>query len=1005
MLMKKILTLLFTLNLVVFCVKAQDVAPVNGLNDERDIQYALIHATVWQDPTTQIKDATIIVRKNKIEMIGVALPIPANAVVLDFKDKVIYPAFIDLFSAYGMPEIKKSKTEDRYPQYETSVKGAYSWNQALKPEFEASRNFVIDEKKAEELRKFGFGAVLTMQQDGIARGVGSVVALGSGKEAANIIKDRCAAGYSLKKGSSSQEYPNSMMGSIALLRQTYLDADWYKNTNEKNYDISLEAWLKNQSLLQLFEVGDYRSALRADKIGDEFGVNYVIKGGGDEYKRIDEIKKGGNTYIIPINFPDPYDVSNPYDALNISIADLKNYELAPYNLVYLKKAGINFSITATDIKEAKVFFKNLQKVVKNGLSKEDALKALTTTPADLVGLSNRIGALKKGMDANFFISTKDIFEKEGQILESWIEGKRYIIKSSDSLDLRGNYKLQLDTLKGWSLSVSGSRDNPEWMFVKDTLKLKADYDNDFLQFSLKCEPVKGKGFYRLVGQYDQSSKSFKGNAQLPDGRWVNWLATYSSATEEKKDTTSKSKELRTPGAIWFPMTAFGNDSLPKLYPVLIKNITVWTNEKEGILKETDVFINNGKIEAIGKNLASTLKISGLQIIDGTGKHLTSGLIDEHSHIGVNDGVNEGTQSVTSEVRIGDILTGDDINIYRQLAGGVTTIHILHGSANPIGGQTALIKLRWGQAAEKLKFENADGFIKFALGENVKQSNWGDNNTTRYPQTRMGVEQVFIDAFTRAKAYDRKWKQYNLSKDKSNKPRKDLELEALSEILNKKRFITCHSYQQGEINMLMHVADTFGFKVNTFTHILEGYKVADKMKAHGVGASSFSDWWAYKFEVMEAIPYNGAILNQTGIVTAFNSDDAEMARRLNQEAAKAIKYGNVSEEEALKFVTLNPAKLLHIDNRVGSIRIGKDADLVVWSDNPLSIYAKPIKTFVDGICYYDVEQDKLLRNKVSLERDRLIKLCLEDKALGLATQKAAVNNEELFHCNDDENNPR
>jgi imidazolonepropionase-like amidohydrolase len=1003
--MKKILTLLFTLNLAVFIAKAQDVTPVNGLNDERDIQYALIHATVWQDPTTQLKDATLIIRKNKVEMIGVSIPIPPNAVILDFKDQVIYPAFIDLYSSYGMPEVKKLKNEERYPQYETSVKGAYSWNQALKPEFEASRNFVIDEKKAEELRKFGFGAVLTLQQDGIARGVGSVVALGNGKEAAMILKDRCAAGYSLKKGSSTQEYPNSMMGSIALLRQTYLDADWYRNSIEKNYDISLEAWLKNQTLLQLFEVGDYRSALRADKIGDEFGVNYVIKGGGDEYKRVDEIKNGGNTYIIPINFPDPYDVSNPFDALNISIADLKNYELAPYNLVYLKKAGINFSITASDIKEPKVFLKNLQRVVKNGLSKEEALKALTTTPAELVGLTNRIGSLKKGMDANFFISSKDIFEKDAQILESWIEGKRYIIKATDSIDLRGNYKLQLDTLKDWNLSVSGSKDNLEWKFVKDTLKFKVDYDSDFLQFSLKCEPFKGKGFYRLVGQYDQALKSFKGNAQLPDGRWSNWSASYSSPAEEKKDTTSKSKEIKAPGAIWYPMIAFGNDTLPRANPVLIKNITVWTNEKEGILKETDVFINNGKIEAVGKNLGSTLKISGLQIIDGTGRHLTSGLIDEHSHIGVNDGVNEGTQSVTAEVRIGDILTGDDINIYRQLAGGVTTIHILHGSANAIGGQTALIKLRWGQSAERLKFENADGFIKFALGENVKQSNWGDFNTIRYPQTRMGVEQVYIDAFTRARAYDKKWKQYNSLKDKKDKPRKDLELEALSEILNKKRFITCHSYQQGEINMLMHVADTFGFKVNTFTHILEGYKVADKMKVHGAGASSFSDWWAYKFEVMEAIPYNGAILNQIGVVTAFNSDDAEMARRLNQEAAKAIKYGKVSEEDALKFVTLNPAKLLHIDNRVGSIRVGKDADVVIWNDNPLSIYAKPLKTFVDGICYFDIDQDRLLRNKVSMERDRLIKLCLEDKALGASTQKAALNYDELYHCNDDENNPR
>jgi imidazolonepropionase-like amidohydrolase len=386
-------------------------------------------------------------------------------------------------------------------------------------------------------------------------------------------------------------------------------------------------------------------------------------------------------------------------------------------------------------------------------------------------------------------------------------------------------------------------------------------------------------------------------------------------------------------------------------------------------------------------------------------HLTPGIIDEHSHIAISQGVNEGAQASSAEVRIGDVINPDDINIYRQLSGGVTTSQLLHGSANPIGGQSAIIKLRWGHAPEDMKFEKADEFIKFALGENVKQCNWGDHAVVRFPQTRMGVEQVYVDYFTRAREYDKTWAAFkNQPKGKNTmaEPRRDLELEAVAEILNKKRFISCHSYMQAEINMLMHVADSFGFKVNTFTHILEGYKVADKMKAHGVSASTFSDWWAYKNEVMEAIPYNAAILSKMGVNTSMNSDDAEMGRRLNQEAAKAVKYGKVSETEALKMVTLNPAKMLHIDDRVGTVKEGKMADLVLWTDHPLSIYAKVNKTIIDGQIYFDREEDQKLQEQVKAERARLIALMLKQKQSGARTTKFRPRRPRLYHCNTLEN---
>jgi len=338
------------------------------------------------------------------------------------------------------------------------------------------------------------------------------------------------------------------------------------------------------------------------------------------------------------------------------------------------------------------------------------------------------------------------------------------------------------------------------------------------------------------------------------------------------------------------------------------------------------------------------------------------------------GVNEGTQAVTCEVRIGDFIDADDITIYRQLAGGVTSSNILHGSANPIGGQNQVIKLRWGMTGEQLKFVEAPQGVKFALGENVKQSNWSEP-TGRYPQTRMGVEQIFRDSFEAARDYGRRMDAWQRSR-RGLPPRRDLELDAVREILDQTRWIHCHSYRQDEILALIRLLDEYDITIGTFQHILEGYKVADAMADHGAMASAFSDWWAYKLEVYDAIPYAGALMHDAGIVVSFNSDDSELARHLNQEAAKAVKYGGVPREEALKFVTLNPARQLRIDEYVGSLEPGKHADFVIWSDDPLSNYARCEQTWIDGRRFFDREEDHQLRETASAQRNALIQKILE-----------------------------
>ncbi len=464
----------------------------------------------------------------------------------------------------------------------------------------------------------------------------------------------------------------------------------------------------------------------------------------------------------------------------------------------------------------------------------------------------------------------------------------------------------------------------------------------------------------------------QGQVQFPDGTWGNWIAEYKEEAggreTPKKTETGQEKE----GNIIFPFVAYGSEELPEPTDVLFRNATVWTNEADGILTGTDVLVKNGKISAIGKNLPQ----EDITVIDATWKHLTSGIIDEHSHIAGSGGINEGSHAITSEVRIGDIINPDDISIYRQLAGGVTAAQILHGSANPIGGQSCIIKHRWGENAEGLKVKGTVGFLKHALGENVKQSRTPQYLAIRYPQSRMGVEQIIKDAYTRGKEYLYRWDRYNKlnPKDKTytTRPRRDLQLEAIGEVLRKKSYITCHTYVQSETNMIMKLADEFGIKAHTLIHNTEGYKIADKMREHGAAGSVFSDWWAFKYEVYHAIPYNAALHLDHGVITCIHSDNAELSRRLNQEAAKAVKYGGVSEEEAWKLVTLNPARILHLDDRMGSIKPGKDADLVLWSDNPLSIYARAEKTMVDGIIYFDMDRDVKLQQYIQKERSRLLK---------------------------------
>ena len=426
---------------------------------------------------------------------------------------------------------------------------------------------------------------------------------------------------------------------------------------------------------------------------------------------------------------------------------------------------------------------------------------------------------------------------------------------------------------------------------------------------------------------------------------------------------------------------------------VIKNATILT-VTHGTIEHGSILIRDGKIAAVGADVQAPADAT---VIDATGQYVMPGIIDCHSHIAVDGSVNEGSVAVSSMVNIGDVLNPEDPDIYRDLAGGTTIANVLHGSANPIGGQTLVIKLRWGKPASELPFEGAVPGIKFALGENPKHSNFHPpaGIPERYPATRMGVEEVIRQALTEAKEYKKTWDEYDRRKAAGEAnlipPRRDLKLEPLVEVLEGKRYVHSHCYRADEILMLLRVAKEFGFKVRTFQHVLEGYKVAYEIAASGAGASTFSDWWAYKVEAYDAIPYNAALMAERGVVVSINSDDAEEARHLNQEAAKAIKYGGMTDVEALKLVTLNPAIQLGIENRVGSIDVGKDADLAIFNQYPLSVYAVAQKVLIDGQLYFDRQHD--IEQRAELEKEKKALLEKEKKAEEEAKKKEEKKPEE------------
>ncbi|HFB99652.1 MAG TPA: amidohydrolase, partial [Phaeodactylibacter sp.] len=536
--MRKIIRPLFLLVTVLFCqnLLAQITFPRNGVYDEREGFYAFTNATIFKSYNEKVENATMIIKDGRVQIVGTRIAIPKGAVVIDLKGKYIYPSFIDLYSTYGVPEAKRKEGGGnhfgRQQQMVSKKEGAYSWNQALQPEYRAHEHFIVDKKAGEAYRKAGFGTVMTHRADGIHRGTATLVTLGYDREHHIILKEKTAQMLSFKKGTSTQSYPGSLMGGIALLRQTYLDGKWYKNGGkEKGINLSLEAWNDIQSLPTVFDVREKLEALRAAKLGKEFGKKYILKGNGDEYQRLNEIKATGCSMIIPLKFPDAFDVTDPYDAMMVSLAEMKHWELAPTNLARLSKAGIEIALTADGLEKKSDFLKNIKKAIENGWSKEAALKAMTFTPAKMMGMSNQVGSLKSGYLANFIITSGDIFGEKNTIYHNWVRGEPFVLKKLDTPNLEGVYDLRVGKKK-FNLIVN--EDNKMKIEVNDSTKIEVNSKISNGLITLSFSPTKKETkLFRLSGTVGK--KEWAGNATLTDGTWTAWTAKYKNAPEKKED--------------------------------------------------------------------------------------------------------------------------------------------------------------------------------------------------------------------------------------------------------------------------------------------------------------------------------------------------------------------------------------------------------------------------------------------------------------------------------------
>ncbi|MBN8247225.1 MAG: amidohydrolase family protein [Verrucomicrobia bacterium] len=908
--------------------------------------HALVGARVFTQPDTSFTNATVVIRDGRIAAIGPEVTPPADARVWDMTGRIIYPGFLD---PYLVLEEKARPVSQRLGAGRDSNAGGRSARAAdagtgaggypffgvpdpgtgagpgyavagITPQRRMAAEYQPDRKVLEGLRELGFTAGNVTPGKGILRGQSALVLLGDGSANESLLTGRNGGGtaehWAFEVPSVEGAFPDSLMGVLAAIRQAQWDAEWWSATQA--------AFVRDPLRNPRPAANEALKALAAPRETPAVVVEPGSVLMADRAHRI--LAECGRSNAVLV-------ASGGEWRRPDLLADRWTACIVPLDFPALPKLPSEEAWESVSLDALRAW---------DWAPSNPSLIARSGTPVALTlfGLADRKdfrrnlrAALDRGLTetealAGLTTVPARLCGMEG-LLGTLAPGRLANLTITDS---RGYLDPEGEVVAVW---IEGRPFD-----VAPPAKVSASEQKTATPETAKSDPVKEAGSDK--GQEKNAARRKEGDAR----------------------EMARKRVARNPQTDRGPIT-----NPPS---VLVRGATLWTCGPEGVLTNASLWIEGGRLRAVGAQVpephADTL------VVDGSGLHVTPGLVDCHSHSAILGGVNESSLPSTAMVRIGDVVNSETPNLHRQLAGGLTVANLLHGSANPIGGQNQVIKLREGAAPEDLKFTNAPQGIKFALGENVKQANWGERFHTRFPQTRMGVPAFHQNRFTAARQYAAAWRDWEAVKSRdpgTPPPRRDLELEAIAEILAGTRLIHCHSYRQDEIVVFLRVMESFGVRVATLQHVLEGYKVADEIARHGAGGSAFSDWWAYKFEVYDAIPYAGSLMRERGVNVSFNSDDDDLARRLNLEAAKAVKYGGTPEVEALKFVTLNPARQLGIDRWVGSLEPGKDADFAVWSGPPLDSSSRCLETWIEGRRYFDRAQAAQRAAAADAERQALI----------------------------------
>ena len=971
LLFQKLLILLSAVFLLPLAVTAQTTAPTLGMDDNSPTVHAFTNATIIVAPGEILENATLVIRDGVVESVGRRVNPPADARVWDMTGHTLTPGFIDPYTEIGQQN----------PREELD-RGNLSWNVQLRAHLTATGEYELENDGSEALRNQGFTAALSVPALGIFKGETAVMSLGGGEVSERVVHPEVAQAVSLSRSwALGYGYPTSDMGVIAFIRQTLLDADWYGRAHSA-YDASpqglqrpesnaaLEALVDaargNQPLL--FAASSDEEVIRSIRFSEEFNIKPWIRGSGHEYRILDYISEYDIPMILPLEMPEKPDVDTPEDAMDEDLAELRHWYLAPENPARVADAGIDFSLTTSGMEDFKSILPAIRKIVHAGLDPETALAALTINPANLMGIGETHGTLEEGKAANFIVSNGDLFTHESSISDVWVDGHLYRVNPVPAANVLGEWTATSPApMLAGDFTISGSPSSPKGTMMIDTTEVEFssvffhDLSGRF-RFSLSGNDM--EGVVRVTAAL--SGDELSGWAELHDGQRVVWTANRLSAADTEGPEEVSFPERTLELANIRPAMEYGLESIPeKPSAILVQNATIWTMGEQGILENADILMRDGEVVEVGQNLDAPRRAV---VIDAEGKHVTPGLIDPHIHSGT-DAVNEVGNAIVPEVRITDVLNINNIWMYRQLAGGLTTTHVMHGSANPIGGQNAPIKLRWGALSHDLNFENAPRTVKFALGENPKRV--GSN---RYPETRMGTQHIIADRFSQARDYEARWDEWNETGD-GIPPRRDLRMEAIVDILNGDILVQSHSYRQDEILGLMRLAESFDFQIKTFHHAVEAYKVAPELREHGAGAAVWSDWSSFKIEAYDGTIFNARLLMEAGVLTSLHSDNSQIASRMNWEAAKMVHAG-MTPEDAMKLVTINTAKVLGLDDYVGSLEPSKHADFVIWNGDPLSTQTKAEQTWIDGRKYFDLETDAQLQDRIAEERAMLIQYMLE-----------------------------